>query len=521
MIKKISLENFMAHEATSLELSPGVTVISGPNNIGKSAIVEALRYLLYNPAPKHVIRHGAKEALVRLELDSGETITWRRQDKHAAYSLEVPGRPPEEYHKFGREVPEDIRSLLRLEQVVTDTGDKIDIHLGNQREPIFLLDKPGSHAAGFFAASTEADYLLKMQQALKRRREEAKREQTRFQAELADLSGQLAQLEPVADLDLLIQRAEALYEIIATTLRRLPVWQDLLGSLIETTARLKGAQSTAGVLADLQTPPAPADIVGLTQILLQLQDTVRQWSQENLRNDILADLRQPPALSATAALEDMVRASRTTQVALAVAQAQESVLADLRKPPEALPIRELVETIAGLAEARRQWQGEAQRYAALTAITPPPQLAAIGTLDQVVQDLAATERHLADAQQRQDVLARAAPPPALFDLRTLATLTEELAALLAPRQRQQQGLEVLAALPAPPELLEVGALQETMGQLSQVWAALDREQQHLEQLSQALALQRADIQEYLQEVGVCPLCGSPLDLGHFLEERHA
>ena len=148
MIKNIYLENFMAHEATSIELASGVTVITGPNNIGKSAIVEAIRYLVSNPAPKNVIRHGAPKALVSLELDSGEVIIWQRQEKSASYAIQQPGQETAEYHKFGREVPADIRSLLRMEEVQTDTED-IDIHLGNQRQPIFLLDRPGSHAAAF------------------------------------------------------------------------------------------------------------------------------------------------------------------------------------------------------------------------------------------------------------------------------------------------------------------------------------------------------------------------------------
>jgi exonuclease SbcC len=81
MIKKIHLENFMAHQDTSIELSPGVTVITGPNNVGKSAVVEAIRHLVYNPSPKNIIRHKAKKAIVSLELDSGEIIIWRSSFK--------------------------------------------------------------------------------------------------------------------------------------------------------------------------------------------------------------------------------------------------------------------------------------------------------------------------------------------------------------------------------------------------------------------------------------------------------
>jgi DNA repair ATPase RecN len=200
MIKKINLIDFMAHKATSIELAPGVTVITGPNNIGKSAIVEAIRYLVANPAPKNVIRHGAAKALVSLELDSGEIITWQRLDKSASYSVQHPGQEPEEYHKFGREVPTDVRALLRLDEVKTDAED-IDIHLGNQRQPIFLLDRPGSQAAAFFAASSEADYLLKMQQALKRRIDMAKASRKALDLEIDTLAGQLQGFEPLDDLE--------------------------------------------------------------------------------------------------------------------------------------------------------------------------------------------------------------------------------------------------------------------------------------------------------------------------------
>lgn len=42
MIKKIRIENFMSHRDTILEPAEGVTLISGPNNCGKSAVMMAL-----------------------------------------------------------------------------------------------------------------------------------------------------------------------------------------------------------------------------------------------------------------------------------------------------------------------------------------------------------------------------------------------------------------------------------------------------------------------------------------------
>jgi predicted ATPase len=46
MIKRITIENYMAHQHTTLELGPGVTVLTGPNNTGKSDERQHRRFLV-------------------------------------------------------------------------------------------------------------------------------------------------------------------------------------------------------------------------------------------------------------------------------------------------------------------------------------------------------------------------------------------------------------------------------------------------------------------------------------------
>ena len=170
----------MAHARTEFALAPGLNVLTGPNNTGKSAVVEALRCLAANPAPRHVIRHGASEARVTLELDDGTAVTWVRRPKYALYEVRRPGvEEPEVYAKFGRAVPEDVQRLLRLGPVRLDGDVSVDVHIGNQREPVFLLNEPGTVVAGFFAASTEAAHLIAMQALLTERGRKAKAEKKR------------------------------------------------------------------------------------------------------------------------------------------------------------------------------------------------------------------------------------------------------------------------------------------------------------------------------------------------------
>ncbi|MBV8781032.1 MAG: AAA family ATPase, partial [Phycisphaerae bacterium] len=80
MIRRITLDNFMSHAHTVIELDAGLNALIGPNNCGKSAVVEALRAVCDNTrGTEYVIRHGAKEATVMIETDDEHIVIWRRR----------------------------------------------------------------------------------------------------------------------------------------------------------------------------------------------------------------------------------------------------------------------------------------------------------------------------------------------------------------------------------------------------------------------------------------------------------
>jgi DNA repair exonuclease SbcCD ATPase subunit len=480
MIKKINLIDFMAHKATNIELAPGVTVITGPNNIGKSAIVEAMRYLVANPAPKNVIRHGASKALVSLELDSGEIITWQRLDKSASYSVQHPAAEPEEYHKFGREVPADVRSLLRLDEVKTDAED-IDIHLGNQRQPIFLLDRPGSQAAAFFAASSEVDYLLKMQQALKRRIDVAKSTRKALDLEIATLASQLHDYEPLDDLESPLAEAEALYGAILTTAQHLPVFENLIHELREEQTQLHQEEVAAAVLEVLADPPGLAKITGLNLLLFEMTDKMRQHRLERARAAELNRLASPPDLKPVTPLEALIQRNQDTQRHYEVTQDRSRILADLVLPSTTVEVERLRVQLQSYQESWQELAALRHLQTALTPMTEPPKLEETAALEDL-------GRELRREQARQDRLDRSA--------------------------------SCLNELQTPPETTGLQDLEASVNTLMQARAELSLLQADQEVLAVRLDEKQLEIQRYLQDTGACPLCGSPLDLEHFLENRH-
>ena len=129
MLKKITLVNFMSHERTELELHQGVNVLVGPNNCGKSAIVEALRAVCEHTKRNFMIRHGEKRCHVIVETIEGDVIEWQRTKTSAKFLLN-----DEEIARIGRgELPAKLHQLLRMPKVRSqDKKGLFDVHLGLQ-----------------------------------------------------------------------------------------------------------------------------------------------------------------------------------------------------------------------------------------------------------------------------------------------------------------------------------------------------------------------------------------------------
>ncbi len=297
MIRKIVLKDFLAHKHTEMELGPGVTALTGPNNSGKSAIVEGLRCLATNPVPKSFIRHGAKSARVEVWLDDGTRIAWIRKKASAGYELFRPGcDEPEEYYKFGRTPPQDILDALKLNLVELETGGEIDVHIGNQRSPIFLIDEPPSTAAAFFAASTESAHLLAMQNLLKRKTLDARRESASMSARMTDMEQRLDKLEGLPELTLKAQIAADTEQGLDTLRRELPVLagniekRRSLGSAIESSRRLDAA------LFPLKTPPDIFDAGKLKGLLGRVVATAKGQEEAKARLKLLEPLKALPEL---------------------------------------------------------------------------------------------------------------------------------------------------------------------------------------------------------------------------------
>lgn len=324
----------MAHERTEIDLGPGLTVLTGPNNSGKSAVVEGLRCLASNPAPKHFIRHGASRARVEALLDNGFRVAWVRSKTSAIYEVWAPGADgPETYAKFGRRPPGDVLDLLKLDPVELETGQEIDVHLGNQREPVFLLNQPPSAAAAFFAASTESVHLLAMQNLLKRKTLEAKRDEAAHARRMEDIARDLDRLGGLPDLALDLELANAQRDRLDRLEGLLPGLEAAISARLDLESDLQRLQQAAKAVRGLGEPPGLWPARPLEQILDQGRGLEKKQARARALSAGLEALAPPPDLFPTTALAQAAAAGRELRAGLGRFKAQDRVLDGLQQAP--------------------------------------------------------------------------------------------------------------------------------------------------------------------------------------------
>ncbi len=486
MITRIEIHNFMAHEHLVLELGPGMTVITGPNNSGKSAIVEALRCMAVNPPAAPFIRHGAKEARVEVTLqdeDGEHSIVWIRVKGHARYELyENSAEEPEVYAKFGSTPPEDILRRLKLNLVGEDLAKGLDVHLGNQRQPVFLLDAPGSTVAQFFAASTESAHLLAMQDLLKAQMSASDKEKRAMEQNMLSLEAGLRRLAPLPGLELGMLDAQDMLRDIRARERELPRLESQVRS-IRTTFR----------------------------------DKYRLGQQVSLLRKLLPQ----PTLASTTPLVRHLGTVTLLSSRHRGFMAQSRVLQGLRTPPELFPTPGLARATRGIFVGRSQAGTFRAILQGLAPLRPAPPLFDCSTLAAASSDLLELRENLAVAGKTVQALRHVLLPPVLapvLGLRVDISRKMDLTQLLA---RTFLFAKVYERLRPPPVLEDFTPLSGVIRQLrhlKKLHADMDiRATEHEREMREWNRKANARV----KELGVCPTCGAHMTLDQVLSAGHS
>lgn len=136
MITALELRNFQAHKDTLFEFDNGVNAIVGESDVGKSAALRALYWVVFGkPTGDSMIRRGVRSPCeVTIKTSDGHTI--RRVRGKTDNFYEVDGRV---LKAFGKGVPEDVTDALNLSE----------INFSRQLDPPFGLSMSGTELAQY------------------------------------------------------------------------------------------------------------------------------------------------------------------------------------------------------------------------------------------------------------------------------------------------------------------------------------------------------------------------------------
>jgi len=142
-IDSIEIKNFQSHKHTVINFNNGLNAIIGASDVGKTAIIRALRWVLYNePKGSDFITHDESESIVRLNLNTGYSIERRRTKTSSGYyRVYKDNALLNEYTGFGHQSLSDIINAHQMPKIHLTKDIDVSLNISQQLDGPFLLDE--------------------------------------------------------------------------------------------------------------------------------------------------------------------------------------------------------------------------------------------------------------------------------------------------------------------------------------------------------------------------------------------
>lgn len=248
-INRIIIENFQSHENTVLDFAGGLNVITGPSDQGKSAIIRALRWVLYNePRGMDFIRHGASMARVRIELSNGYVITRERSKSKNRYIISSKEKEDMVFEGFGNDVPEEVMKAHGMPKVLLDNDMDASLNMGTQLEAPFLLSEPGSVRAKAIGRLTGLHIIDKaIRDCINDLRKESQK-LDRLEKEVETVNQKLTEYDKLDDIEAVIEQTSENIKMAHSKIQFLTRLEEIKAGLERTASE---QQSLTGLLNKL------------------------------------------------------------------------------------------------------------------------------------------------------------------------------------------------------------------------------------------------------------------------------
>ncbi|ARU59670.1 hypothetical protein CBW65_00405 [Tumebacillus avium] len=512
-IRNLRIENFQSHELTEMAFDDGLNVIVGASDNGKSAVIRALRWLLYNePRGSDFMRVGANQCRVMIELADGSRVTRERTPSKNRYIVMQASGEEQIYEGFGNTVPKEVSDLTGVRKVALDEDNETTLHLGTQLEAPFLLSEPGSIKAKAIGRLNGVHIIDAASRDTNRDLTRANADERGYREQLAEVDQELEQFSDLPYLEnilLLVEEKQAalkdhsarLLRLQALTKKHQAVQSDLLAAeqVLVQTAHLDRAELQA-------------------ERAITLQSKALRLQQARSKRDTVADgiARTDFVLQQTAGLANAEQGLGTSENLLARFH-RLSKLSDAHQQLHQLRgrVEAVLQKTEGLSDAEhRVLRLETSKHRLTNLHTLRTKrfdtlqlLAKIDRVLELTQDtpqlggrLDLMEHKRAQALKLRDLVVKKA------DLSQKLQALQNMLTALAKTERAEWALEQLLMLTGRQQILM--KMNEGLFDLGD---RLRKADQYLKTNALEITEKLAEYSDALKRSGSCPVCFAPIN----------
>jgi exonuclease SbcC len=141
--------NFQSHKDTTINFVQGLNALIGESNQGKTAILRAINWALYNePKGSDFIRTGESKCKVTLKFSDGSVIE-RERDRSSSgtYRVTDANGKTTEYKGFGNDIPIEVANTHQMPKVYLAKDYQENLNVASQLDPPFLIGTTGANRA--------------------------------------------------------------------------------------------------------------------------------------------------------------------------------------------------------------------------------------------------------------------------------------------------------------------------------------------------------------------------------------
>lgn len=202
---KVHVQNFQSLKDAQLDVE-GLTVIVGPSDLGKSALVRAIEAALFNLPGDYFVRAGATFAEVHLAevpTAAGGTldVVWRKGKGKNEFVVNGA-----KFDKVGTDAPPPL-----VVAGFRDVAEEVRPQIATQFDRLFLLDRPGSTVADILTALSRVVVVAAADRLCATDVRDTKRTETVRRGDLQQVETDLIATREIDDLHARVQRTKALH----------------------------------------------------------------------------------------------------------------------------------------------------------------------------------------------------------------------------------------------------------------------------------------------------------------------